>query len=355
MSIDNKPDTSFWKNKRVLITGNTGFKGSWFSIIMNYLGADIMGYSLNPPTKPSMFEVCGLKSIINTQIADINNYELLSKNIQNFNPEIIFHLAAQPLVKYSYENPLLTYETNVLGTAKLLEAAKQCKSLKSIVVITTDKCYENKEWIYGYRENDTLGGYDPYASSKACAELVTDAYRKSFLNQLNINIATARAGNVIGGGDWADNRLVPDCIRAIISSTNIPIRYPYAVRPWQHVIEPLSGYILLAEKLFNNNIFAEAWNVGPENESIKTVEWIVKNLIEKWKTPINIEYDTNLIHHETTLLSLDSTKAKLKLNWKPKWSVEKALEEIINWHKALLNNKNMMDISLSQIEEYFNN
>jgi CDP-glucose 4,6-dehydratase len=277
-------DKQFWKNKRVFLTGHTGFKGSWLSIWLDSLGANVHGYSLKPPTDPSLFNLCSIDRFTNSTIGDIRNRDLLKATLQKAQPEIVFHLAAQPLVRESFKNPVETYETNVMGTVNLLDAVRACPSVKAVVIVTTDKCYENREWHWGYRENDPMGGYDPYSSSKGCAELVTAAYRQSFFNPKDfdnhhIAVASARAGNVIGGGDWALDRLVPDCLKAILDGRKIIVRNPHAIRPWQHVLEPLRGYLLLAQKLFENGPqFAEAWNFGPDDRDCRPVIDVVSKL-----------------------------------------------------------------------------
>jgi len=349
----------FWNGKRVLITGNTGFKGAWLSMILSQMGATVSGYSLEPPTKPSLFELCKLSTEVNTEIADICD----EKNIRNFmlsqKPEIVFHLAAQPLVRLSYKEPLLTYQTNIIGTLNVLEAVRATDSVKALINITTDKCYENNEWHWGYRENDRLGGYDPYSSSKACAEIVTAAYRNSFFNNNSTGnhqaaIATARAGNVIGGGDWADDRLIPDFIRALIKNEAVIIRSPYAIRPWQHVLEPLSGYMMLAQKLYTEGQkFAQSWNFGPNDEDAKPVQWIINRLCEKWGGGASFSIDHSIQPHEAHYLKLDCSKAKNELAWIPKWNLEYAIDSIIEFSKAWMNGNDIKAIVHKQIYEYF--
>jgi CDP-glucose 4,6-dehydratase len=334
-------DLKFWKDKKVLITGATGFKGSWLSLMLFYLGARVVGYSLRPPTDPSMFKILDLdKDIIHVE-NNILNLSALKEVIKAYNFDIVFHLAAQPLVIDSYKDPIGTYMTNVIGTANVLEAIRNSPTIKSVVVVTTDKCYDNKEWEWSYRENDVLGGYDPYSNSKACAELVVDSYRKSFL--YNIGIATARAGNVIGGGDFSPNRLVPDCIRAINKNQTVEVRNLNSVRPWQHVLEPLWGYILLAEKLWiSPKQFSEAWNFGPNEINNKTVEYVVNYLCNKVYSEINNST------HEANFLKLDSSKAKTRLNWHPKLTLDDALEMTLEWNRA----KNKKELTMKQIERY---
>ena len=310
-------DQGFWQGKRVFLTGHTGFKGSWLSLWLVSLGAEVKGYALNPPTSPSLFNEAQVGSIIDSQIGDIRDQDVLYESMTSFNPDILFHMAAQPLVRYSYDAPIETYEVNVIGTAKVLEVARSCFNLKTIVNITTDKCYENDDRSKGYREDDPMGGYDPYSSSKGCAELVTSAYRRSFLQGQSIGIASVRAGNVIGGGDWADNRLIPDILTSFEKNEPVVIRNPKAIRPWQHVLEPLSGYLILAQKLYGDQKeYAEGWNFGPNDSDSKPVDWILDKMISKWPNS-SWKLDVNSNPHEANFLKLDISKAKLKLGWKP--------------------------------------
>lgn len=345
----------FWSGKRVLITGHTGFKGSWLCLWLTMLGADVTGYALNPPTNPSLFELCEIDDLINSNIADIRDVKTLQKVIAKCKPEIVFHMAAQPLVRESYKKPIDTYEINVQGTINLLESIRSCKSVRAIINITTDKVYENDGRKKGYVETDPLGGFDPYSSSKACSEIVTAAYRNSFLKGNGVAVATARAGNVIGGGDWADDRLIPDFVRAILKNKKLEIRNPKAVRPWQHVLEPLSGYLLLAQRLYEKGSkYSEAWNFGPDEADAKPVEWIAKKICSKWGNDASYAIDKRKHPHEANYLKLDCTKAKSRLNWKPKWNLEMALDKIVEWTKAYKNKQDMREICLSQIMEYIN-
>lgn len=349
----------FWNGKKVLVTGHTGFKGSWLSILLTHLGADVFGYALEPPTNPNLFDLCKIDTIVNSIIGDIRDYSSLCGIIERNKPEIIIHMAAQPLVKLSYSEPLLTYETNVLGTVNLLEAVRTSKanSVRVILNVTSDKCYENKEWLWSYRENERLGGFDPYSNSKACSELVTSAYLNSFFNPLSysdhkVAIGTARAGNVIGGGDWAENRLIPDIIRSIINHETIIIRSPNAIRPWQHVLEPLSGYLLLAEGLYNNAISTiGSWNFGPSEEDARTVKWIVEYFCNK-KNRATYSIDKNPQVHEATYLKLDCSKAKNLLKWQPHWSLEKALDSIIEFTDKWQEGEDVRSLCLKHIDEY---
>lgn len=349
-------NNNFWKNRSVFLTGHTGFKGGWMTLWLTMMGAKVHGYSLDIKTDHDFFKVTNLNDKMSTShIANILDISNLKSAISSAKPSIIFHMAAQPLVLESYITPIKTFETNVIGTANLLEACREIGTVEAIVNITTDKCYENIGKLTPYLENDKLGGFDPYSSSKACAELVTNAYRNSFLKESGIKIASVRAGNVVGGGDYAKDRLIPDFFRAVDSGDKLFIRSPNALRPWQHVLEPLSGYILLAEKLVTKkgNDYAEAWNFGPEENDTKTVSWIINYLSLKIPN-IKWDIDKNEKPHEATSLLLDSTKAKKKLGWKPRWSLQVALDKIVEWHKAYKEEKIMEDISASQINSYIN-
>ena len=344
---------SFWKGKTVFLTGHTGFKGGWMAHWLSELGASVHGYSLEPLTQPNFFTETQLqKRLAQSTFGDIRDLAALTSALKQAKPDIIIHMAAQPLVRESYKTPVETFAANVMGTANLLEAARQVGTAKAIVNITTDKCYENKEWLWPYRENDRLGGHDPYSASKACAEIVAAAYRNSFLADANIHLASVRAGNVIGGGDWATDRLIPDFLHAFDEGKMLTIRSPNAVRPWQHVLEPLSGYLLLAEKLYEEGeAFAEAWNFGPNDEDAKPVGWIVDQLCThmpsvKWKT------ETAQQPHEAGLLKLDSSKAKAKLGWTPRWNLETALSKTTEWHQAWRNREDMAVITTQQIKAY---
>lgn len=342
-----------YKGTRVLITGHTGFKGTWLTLWLKELGAEIVGYSLEPHTNPSMFDLCNTEDDIINIIGDIRDSKKLEKILQGFKPDIIFHLAAQPLVRESYNDPKLTYETNVIGTLNVYEAARKCESVKVIISITTDKCYENKEWVYGYRECDPMGGHDPYSSSKACVELLTASYRNSFFEDLGIGIASARAGNVIGGGDWARERLIPDLIRAISKEETLIIRNPTAIRPWQHVLEPLSGYLWLGCLLLENTKkHSCGWNFGPNNNDTLSVEEILKLAINYWGRG-KYEIDKSVQPHEAGLLKLDINKAMSELNWNPVYDVEKAVEKTMDWYKSYYEkNIDMNEFTINQIKEY---
>lgn len=348
-------DKLFWKGKRVFITGHTGFKGSWLSFWLNNIGAQVKGYALEASTKPSLFEQADIGNYIESEIGDIRNPELLLQSMTKFNPDILIHMAAQPLVRLSYRRPIETYETNVMGTVYVLEAARQCNNLKAIVNVTTDKCYENKEWAWGYRETEPMGGYDPYSSSKGCSELVTLAYRRSFFDATKSRalLASARAGNVIGGGDWAHDRLIPDILRAFEKTNPAFIRNPLAIRPWQHVLEPLSGYLLLAEQLFSGDRnFADSWNFGPYDQDVRSVEWVADEMSKLWGEGTVWKKDNSSHLHEAQLLKLDISKAVSKLNWQPRWTLIKALEKIIEWHKGFISKGDIQEIMVQQIQEY---
>ena len=351
-------DTSFWAGKTVFLTGHTGFKGGWLSLWLQALGAKPIGYSLPPPTNPSLFETAQVADGMISIEGDIRDLARLSAAMTEHQPEIVIHMAAQPLVRYSYQNPVETYSTNVMGTVNVLEAVRQTDSVKAVVNITSDKCYDNRERIWGYRENEPMGGYDPYSSSKGCAELVASAYRNSFFNpkefdRHGVALASVRAGNVIGGGDWAEDRLIPDIMRAITRGEPVHIRNPHAIRPWQHVLEPLAGYLLLAQKLWEEGPrHGEGWNFGPNDEDAKPVEWIVERLTGMWGEGATWALDGGDHPHEAHYLKLDCSKAKGMLHWRPRWSLSPALASIVAWHKAMLQGADMKSVTLKQIADY---
>ena len=350
----------FWKDKKVLITGHTGFKGSWLSLWLQNMNADVIGVSLDPPTVPSIFKQARISEGIVSLREDIRNLGKMNEIFQKYQPEIVFHLAAQPLVRYSYREPVETYQTNVMGTLNILEGIRGVDSVRSAVMITTDKCYENHEWEWGYREIDPLGGHDPYSSSKGCAELLIASYRNSYFNPDSINqhgtaIASARAGNVIGGGDWAEDRLIPDIIRALQQGKKVKIRNPDAIRPWQHVLEPLYGYLVLAEKLHGSDPqYTGAWNFGPYENDVGTVKTIVKNITSQWSEESTWSIDNDKHPHEANYLKLDCSKAHSRLKWKPKWNLTFALKKIVEWYKAEDAGRDLRKLTLDQINEYMN-
>lgn len=349
---------AFWRGKRVLLTGHTGFKGSWLSLWLQSVGAQVVGYALAPPSNPSLFDIAQVGKGMTSIIGDIRDLEHLRKVFADYKPEIVIHMAAQALVRYSYVEPVETYSTNVMGTVNLLEAVRSAGSVKAVVNVTSDKCYENREWEWGYRENEAMGGYDPYSNSKGCAELVTAAYRNSYFHPEKykvhgVAIASGRAGNVIGGGDWAEDRLIPDILRAITEGKPVNIRNPYAIRPWQHVLEPLSGYLLLAQKLYEEGTAnAEGWNFGPNDEDAKPVQWIVEKLTEAWGEGASWELDGGNHPHEAHYLKLDCSKAKARLAWRPRWHLDEALGAIIEWQRAYRDGKDMHELTLDQIGAY---
>lgn len=353
-------DSVFWKGKKVLLTGHTGFKGSWLSMWLEMLGAKVCGYSLEPPTQPSLFNVAALGTSLESNIADVRDYPAIERILASFKPEIVIHMAAQPLVRLSYDDPITTYETNVMGTVNLLQAIRKTGGVKAIVNVTSDKCYENQEWHWAYRESEPMGGYDPYSNSKGCAELVASSFRNSFFNskkykQHGVALASVRAGNVIGGGDWACDRLIPDILKAFEREQAVVVRNPNSIRPWQHVLEPLSGYLVIAEKLYCDGIdYAEAWNLGPQESDAQPVGSIVEKIVGLWGGGATWKLDGSVHPHEATYLKLDCSKAKARLGWKPRWSLDETLEKIVRWHKAWLIGEDMQAYSKNEINEYMN-
>jgi CDP-glucose 4,6-dehydratase len=354
-------EPSFWKAKRVFLTGHTGFKGGWLSLWLASMGAKVTGYALAPNTAPNFFEVAQVQSDLEqSHIADIRDLEKLQKAMADAKPEIVIHMAAQPLVRYSYANPVETYATNVMGTVHVLESIRHVDSVRAAVIVTTDKCYENKEWAWGYRENEPMGGYDPYSNSKGCAELVTSAYLQSYFPpekyaKHQVAVASARAGNVIGGGDWSDDRLIPDAIKAFEANETLIIRNPLATRPWQHVLEPLSGYLILAQALYQAGAkFDGAWNFGPRDDDARTVQEVINLLIKNWGSIASWTQDQSEQPHEAHSLKLDCSKARQYLNWVPRWTLEKAIQNITQWHKAHQQQNNIREMSLKQIADYQN-
>jgi CDP-glucose 4,6-dehydratase len=345
--------SQFWQSKRVFLTGHTGFKGGWLSIWLKEMGAEVCGYALPPESKHSLYSEANVRDGMASIFGDIRDVDLLRKEILDFNPDIVFHLAAQPLVRQSYLAPLETFDTNVMGTANLLDSVLKAKNVRCVVNITTDKCYQNNEWYWPYRESDRLGGHDPYSSSKACSELVTAAFYQSFYENDSIGLATARAGNVIGGGDWARDRLVPDVLQAIDANQPAVLRNPESIRPWQHVLEPLSGYLMLAEKLYQKpNEFSEAFNFGPSLDDAKPVSWIVDEINRHFgvESPPEIERSGN--PHEANTLKLDISKAASRLGWNPRWPLHTAIEKITQWHGAWKQGASAETLCADQIKEF---
>ncbi|MGC1784909.1 MAG: CDP-glucose 4,6-dehydratase [Acidobacteriaceae bacterium] len=355
-------NSAFWQRRKVFLTGHTGFKGAWLALWLQHLGAEVTGYALAPHTTPSLFRAANVAEGMTSVIGDLGDLRRLKDAIAAHRPEIVLHLAAQSLVRASYQNPIATYETNVLGTARVLEAVRSCDFVRAVVVVTSDKCYENREWVWPYRENDALGGHDPYSNSKACAELVTSAYRNSFFPlahyaEHGVAIATARAGNVIGGGDWSTDRIIADIVRAFETGATLQIRNPKATRPWQHVLEPLRGYLTLAENLHQHGPkFSGAWNFGPRYEDARPVEWIVEHLASRWKSqdgpPPKWEMDHGQHPHEANMLKLDWTKASHELDWRPVLSLPEALDMTLDWYQSVHAGENARQKCIRQIDEY---
>lgn len=351
---------SFWHGKKVFVTGHTGFKGSWLCLWLQQMGAIVRGYSLPAPTEPSLFAVANVRQGLISEEGDIRDFFHLREALADFKPEIVFHMAAQPLVRLSYDEPIETYSTNVMGTVYVLEAIKQVGGVKAIVNITSDKCYENREWVWGYREDEAMGGYDPYSNSKGCAELVASAYRNSFFNVVKYHehgtaLASVRAGNVIGGGDWAKDRLIPDILRSFENNQPVIIRNPHSIRPWQHVLEPLSGYLLVAQKLYTEGpAFAEGWNFGPNEMDATPVQAIVDTMVGLWGDKASWQLDGQDHPHEAHYLKLDCSKAKMRMEWHPRWDLNTTLSRIVSWHKAWLAGEDMRTYTLNEINDYMN-
>lgn len=343
--------SEFFRGRSVFLTGHTGFKGSWLALWLQSAGARVTGFALEPPTSPSLFELAGVAGGMRDIRGDVRDAGALKSAIEEAQPELVFHLAAQPLVRASYDTPLETYAVNVMGTAHLLEACRNVASVRAVVVITTDKVYENREWSWGYREIDPLGGRDPYSSSKACAELVTAAYRASFFDN-GAAVASVRAGNVIGGGDWAKDRLVPDVLTSFIAKRAVRIRNPHAVRPWQHVLDPLHGYLLLAQRVLEDRSFAEAWNFGPSDRDARAVGEVVEGLAARWGADAQIELDRAAHPHEAGLLKLDSSRARSLLGWAPRLDLEKALDWSVEWYRCFADKGDLRALTLKQLERY---
>lgn len=357
-------DKTFWSDKKVFITGHTGFKGAWLSLWLHALGAKVTGYALEPPTSPNLFQLARVDQFLHSMAGDVRSGDELGQAILDARPDIVFHMAAQPLVRYAYEQPSETFQTNVMGTVHLLEAVRTASEqgvpIRVVINVTTDKCYENREWVWGYREQDRLGGRDPYSSSKACAELVTACYRDAFFQPAGngakaVAVATVRAGNVIGGGDWARDRLLPDCIRSLLGGQPIKLRNPDAIRPWQHVLEPLSGYLLLAERMWEQPArFSQSYNFGPEEGEARSVAWIVRRLCEKWGEDAAVEREPQLQAqwHEARWLKLDCARAKAELDWRPAWTIEQTLDKIVEWTRGYQAGEDVRKLCRRQIDQY---
>jgi len=346
-------DAAFWRGKRILVTGHTGFKGGWLCLWLQRMGAEVQGLALDPPTETNLFTEARVAEGMASTIGDIRELSTVEACVAAFRPEIVIHMAAQPLVRLSYEQPVETYATNVMGTVHVLEAVRRSPGARVVVSVTTDKCYENREWAWGYREDEPMGGHDPYSNSKGCAELVTSAYRRSYFRQAGVALASARAGNVIGGGDWASDRLVPDILRAFERGEAVVIRNPNSTRPWQHVLEPLSGYLTLAQQLWSRGAeFAEGWNFGPHDEDARPVHWIVERLVERWGEGARWQLDGGTHPHEAHYLKLDISKARARLGWQPRWRLGEALDRIVAWHQAWRAGADVRALCLEQIDQY---
>ena len=351
-------DREFWRGKRVFLTGHTGFKGSWLSLWLASMGAEVTGYALEPPTDPSLYVLARVDSLVTSILADVRDQGKLARSLADAKPEVVFHMAAQPLVRESYRVPVETYAVNVMGTVHLLEAVRGCGTVRAVVNVTTDKCYENREWVWGYREDEPMGGHDPYSSSKACSELVTAAYRRSFFaggegSPRGACVASARAGNVIGGGDFAADRLLPDCVRAVLSGEKILLRNPGAIRPWQHVLDPLAGYLLLARKLWEDGEpYASAWNFGPEDADARTVEWVVRKFCEAWGEGASCGIDHGNHPHEAHHLKLDISKARTVLGWRPRLDLPAAVASVAEWTRSYRDGGDVREACLRQIRTF---
>jgi CDP-glucose 4,6-dehydratase len=351
-------EIDFWKSRRVFLTGHTGFKGSWLAFWLVSMGADVCGYGLKPITKPNLYEALGLDLEMKSVIADIRDLTSIESAMLDFRPDVVIHMAAQPLVRYSYQSPVETYAINVMGTVHLLDAVRRIPDVRAVVCVTSDKCYENREWVWSYREDEAMGGYDPYSSSKGCAELVTAAYRRSYFHpdqfaRHKVAIGSGRAGNVIGGGDWAQDRLVPDIVRAFAADESLTVRNPNAVRPWQHVLEPLSGYLTLAEHLWNQGVvFGGGWNFGPADSDAQPVRYVVSEISRLWGKGALWQMADEENVHEAHLLRLDSSKARAGLGWRPRWTLEDALEKTVQWYREFYDGQDVQSSTLNQIQAF---
>jgi CDP-glucose 4,6-dehydratase len=345
-----------WADRAVLITGHTGFKGGWLALWLARMGARVSGFALQPPTKPSLYEVARIGGVLNSTMADIRDPKAVADCVARARPDVVFHLAAQPLVRASYDDPVGTFATNVMGTAHLLDALRNCETVRAVVAVTSDKCYENREWLWGYRENEAMGGHDPYSASKGCTELLVASWRRSFLEGRpnSALLASARAGNVIGGGDWAIDRLVPDMVRAFSTGRPVTLRSPQSVRPWQHVLDPLAGYIMLAQQLLQGDeAVARAWNFGPRDEDTATVAEVAATLVRHWGAGAAVTIDPGAANlHEAALLKLDCSQARQRLRWRPRWSLDSALSRVCEWHRAHLAGEDMRAVCERQIDAW---
>lgn len=347
-------DPAFWSGKRVFLTGHTGFKGSWMSLWLQRMGAELTGFALAPPTEPALFDVAHVADGMTSILGDIRDRDALEQALVACRPDVVIHMAAQPLVRASYDDPVGTYATNVMGTVHLLEAVRKAPSVRAVCVVTTDKCYENREWAWGYREDEPMGGHDPYSNSKGCSELVTSAYRRSFFGiEGAAAIGSGRAGNVIGGGDWATDRLIPDILRAVAKDEPVLIRNPLAIRPWQHVLEPISGYLVLCQALWDQpRLAADAWNFGPRDDDARPVQWIVEHMVAMWGDGADWIRDPSVQPHEANYLKLDISKARAGLHWQPRWNLAQALESIVAWQRAWLSGNDIHQYCLDELERF---
>lgn len=345
-------DLEFYRNKKVLVTGHTGFKGSWLCKLLENYGAEVIGYSLNPPTEPSLFKIANIESDVKSIIGDIRDLSKLKEVFDDFQPEIVLHLAAQPIVRDSYKDPVYTYETNVIGTVNICECVRKSKSVKSFLNVTTDKVYLNKEWEWGYRENEELDGFDPYSNSKSCSELVTHSYKRSFFDEKGIAVSTARAGNVIGGGDFSNDRIIPDCVRAALSNKEIIVRNQYSTRPYQHVLEPLYAYLMIAAKQYEDSKYEGYYNVGPDDVDCFQTGALVDTFVKLWGNDLCWSCQSDGGPHEANFLKLDCSKLKKTFNWKPRWNLEHALEKVVEWSKCWQSGGDVRECMDRQIKEF---
>lgn len=345
-------DLEFYRNKKVLVTGHTGFKGSWLCKLLANFGAEVIGYSLNPPTEPSLFKIANIEGDVKSIIGDIRDLSKLKLVFEDFQPEIVLHLAAQPIVRDSYKDPVYTYETNVIGTVNICECVRKSKSVKSFLNVTTDKVYLNKEWDWGYRENEELDGFDPYSNSKSCSELVTHSYKRSFFDEKGIAVSTARAGNVIGGGDFSNDRIIPDCVRAALSHKDIIVRNQYSTRPYQHVLEPLYAYLMIAAMQYKNNEYEGYYNVGPDDVDCFQTGALVDTFVKLWGDDLRWSFQSDGGPHEANFLKLDCSKFKKTFNWKPRWNLEYALEKVVEWSKCWQSGGDVRECMDRQIKEF---